>query len=599
VSITGTISIIIIIQSSVIIWISIIATFLIAFTQTTTTAAAFTAGLRHICIGSSYNYTPRPHIAGISCDRGRYNNKNNTSNSFRHRSNVIMGPPAVQPSSFLSVEQLRWKRLIAFGIENATPVIANSATSGTTTTKRSVAPRFDQRRTIQSPPESDGVIDLLDDEENQDEGGDEIPTTKNRKREYYTGTPTNIIHIDDDDDRKHPSKSHHKRPSKKQSPEDDDVEKPMRVFLEPNQNHTTSAVGTSSTGSTERYDTNPCCFQVATWNVWFGPWGDGNPHSTIRMKAIVQILMQQQQQRQQQSTYNNPPLYCIGFQEVVSETMRPLKSLLQQQHRYHWFEQPPNTVPYRCAMALHSNLTIVEHGWIPYTDTAMQRGFLYARAKLPPLSKNHHNHPAATYQEKNDEIIFTTTHLESFTGKDYNGGAQRLLQIQQLSRFLQKQMTQHPSVALSIISGDLNWDDERPSRTVASIDPILLSSIPSDWKDTWLEVKRPPPMISTTAKATKPAAVEGYTYDSKLNPMLSGSLRRRFDRVLVYLNHKKTNDDRATPNLQIRAPQLLGTDVISADLTWEKYNTYTQTTRSVPTAPSDHFGYIVTLQMDD
>ena len=486
-----------------------------------------------------------------------------------------MDPPA-EPGSFLSVEQLRWKRLVAFGIENATPLLANAATG--TTTSATAKPTVETQQ--QSPPKSDAIIDMLDAEDQDLEEVQVVPPTENRKRQYQT--PIILIDDDDDeDDRKQPTENHHQRPRKKQSQEDDNVRKPT----------SSTAVGTSSqTGSTERRD--QCSFQVATWNVWFGPWGDGNPHATLRMKAIVQILMQQQQQHP--SMPSKPPLYCIGFQEVVAETMRPLKSLLEQQHRYHWFEQP--RAAYKCTMALHPDLVILEHGWIPYADTSMDRGFLYARAQLPPTT----NHKQQQQQQPN-EIIFTTTHLESFTGKDYNGGAQRLVQVQELASFLQKQMSQHPSICLSILSGDLNWDDERrrmTSSTAATIDPILLSSIPPVWKDTWLEVNQPPPPPNTTkkAKTTKTAVVEGYTYDSKLNPMLSGSLRRRFDRVLV---RSSSNPTATTTALQIRDAQLLGTTAIAADLTWEKLNTYTQTTRSVPTAPSDHFGYIVTLQIDD
>jgi hypothetical protein len=251
-------------------------------------------------------------------------------------------------------------------------------------------------------------------------------------------------------------------------------------------------------------------------------------------------------------------------------------------------------------MAVHTDLTIIEQGWIPYTHTVMQRGFLYVRARLPSTSTS----------SRKTEILFTTTHLESYSGKDYNGASQRLLQIQEMCQFLHHQMEEHPSITMAIISGDLNWDDERRTvggtRTVSTTDPVLLSSIPDQWKDTWLEATQPPSVpISTTTTTTKAkkkktsatststsaSLVEGYTYDSKLNPMLSGSLRRRFDRVLVHSNPFHNH------RVQILAPQLLGTNVISPDLTWEKYNMYTRTTRTVPTAPSDHFGYIVTLQI--
>ena len=547
------------------------------------------------------------------------------------KNNMDQQPPSSssisQPQPLLSQEQLRWKRLVAFGIEHAVPITTTTTTNHVTATE--VVSLLNQNTPPQKPrsrPRPSEVIDLLDDttdddNENEDETDPNVTFHRRKRDDCCTIGCTPTDHKDDPSIQIRPRKktlhdwttgtttgtstegeavrSNHTRTMKTWNATTctNDSERDIKPHLSSMDQNDNSNSTTTFNG----------CFQVATWNVWFGPWGDGNPHSNLRMKAIVRLLMEQHQQQPQL------PLYCIGFQEVVTETIRPLKSLLQSQS-YHWFEQPSRTVPYKCAMAIHTDLHILDQGWIPYTNTVMQRGFLYVRAKLPSCSStNTTNHNSNNHK---NEIIFTTTHLESYNGKDYNGAPQRLLQIQEMCQFLNDQMEEHSSISVAIISGDLNWDDERRTArsNTTSSDPILLSSIPSHWKDTWLEAMQPPLSSSATMATTKrkksttktstAALAEGYTYDSKLNPMLSGSLRRRFDRVLVCQNHhhpsKHSNGSTKTQpsSLQILAPQLLGTQVISPDLTWEKYNMYTRTTRDVPTAPSDHFGYIVTLRLE-
>jgi hypothetical protein len=127
-----------------------------------------------------------------------------------------------------------------------------------------------------------------------------------------------------------------------------------------------------------------------------------------------------------------------------------------------------------------------------------------------------------------------------------------------------------------VLVGDLNWDDERARGGPAPNAP-LLSLLDNDgdngdnggWKDAWKEAGSP--------KAHQ------YTYDAKENPMLGGSLRRRFDRcVWQSKSHKvsriETIGRQALPNL-----------------VWNKRNMYNGTSKQVPVAPSDHFGMVVTF----
>ena len=76
-----------------------------------------------------------------------------------------------------------------------------------------------------------------------------------------------------------------------------------------------------------------------------------------------------------------------------------------------------------------------------------------------------------------------------------------------------------PSITAAILTGDLNWDDQQRPRSKPT-DPPLLSLLGSSWIDAWTE--------------TKGEDDPGYTYNAASNQMLSGYLKRRFDRFLIY-----------------------------------------------------------------
>lgn len=299
-------------------------------------------------------------------------------------------------------------------------------------------------------------------------------------------------------------------------------------------------------------------FRVATWNVWFGPMGDGAPHAGPRMRAISRLLQQDQAQQL-------PLLWCVGFQEVIPTTAQLLEPLWTKAG-YHWF-CPPSRAPYFCAMAIHSSLVVLEQGWIPFAKTSMSRGFLYARARLPHSS---------------DQILFATTHLESYNDPSYTGAEQRPLQLREMQAFgnaqFHKTVPNHLQAA--ILTGDMNWDDERV-RSSGLDEPMTKFLSSGDWNDSWLVAK---PGMSGSKKSTC------FTYDGKMNPMLGNNLRRRFDRILV------RSGGTANP-VTVVGTDLLGTTAIP-ELYWPKRNSYTRQTKETPTAPSDHFGYVATLSID-
>ena len=450
--------------------------------------------------------------------------------------------PSQAPAKILTREELRVRRCIAFGIENAVPIDAKSF---------SVSSAFEtsQKSKVKSEPE---IIDLLWDDSSEEY--DNVAPAK-KKRAVKMNAP---FSMEVAKNKSPPGSS--KSDSKTQTLSED----------------TQSPSGSRS-------------FQVATWNVWFGPMGDGSPHAALRMRTIVRLLRES----------NVSPLWCIGFQEVVDATALTLQPALQAAN-YQWFRQP-SSAAYGCAMAIHKDATVLQHGWVPYSETVMQRGFLYALMHLPIPEK-------ISSSQKPMSLLFITTHLESYTGPQYTGAKQRPGQLFEIHSFVQEQL-QSGNAAMAIVSGDLNWDDER-IRSVG-VDPPLLSTLPSSaqWKDTWIESLAPDLKqklgqsasgeeigLSDTpkkrnTKVSSGVVIGGYTYDGKLNPMLSGPLRRRFDRILVLDSLSSSGG-----SVQIVSTQLLGTEAIQ-DWTWMKYNSFTQTRRETPTAPSDHFGYSVTFQV--
>jgi hypothetical protein len=165
-------------------------------------------------------------------------------------------------------------------------------------------------------------------------------------------------------------------------------------------------------------------FKVATWNIWLGYYRggrdrygynrDGEPHPGPRMTEIVRLLMEQ-------STADVPLLF-IGLQEVTDPLAHYLIPALELAG-YRVFRQ--NTFAFGCAVAVHEQLEIVSQSWIPYTKTVTKRGYYQVRAKLPNKHKPYHC----------PEILFTTTHLETYNSKTYTGAKERLSNCWKLNNF--------------------------------------------------------------------------------------------------------------------------------------------------------------------
>lgn len=299
-------------------------------------------------------------------------------------------------------------------------------------------------------------------------------------------------------------------------------------------------------------------FSVCSYNIWFG-----EPHPSERMARISELI----------SGLEMRPTF-IGLQEVTPALLHDLSPLLQSMG-YEIISQ--DGVSYGCALGILTtkipsfsapSAKLLDSGFLPFSVTQMGRGLLWARVSVESVG----------------EVLFSTTHLESFV-RGNDGAREREMQIQEASKFCLRNMSKY-RLKCCLVTGDLNWDDERKRNKINSgTDKKLLSIINNDeyescndgrnkWIDAWLQ--------------TRPGQ-EGYTYDSKENPMLKGNLRRRFDRCL-YL---------ASEEIGIHTTDLIGTQVITG-FQWRKEVqkwSYGKPTGAIsydmrPLCPSDHFGLV-------
>lgn len=305
-------------------------------------------------------------------------------------------------------------------------------------------------------------------------------------------------------------------------------------------------------------------FSICSYNIWFSEL-----HREERMARVSHLI----------SELCPKPTF-LGLQEVTPDMFQILSPLLQSMG-YVLIRQ--EGVAYGCAIGVltHSprmlndstpppaQAKVIDSGFLPYSTSQMGRGLLWVQADIETVGK----------------VLFTTTHLESYIPGN-NGFRERERQLLEACQFCLEKMknqSSHCSIKSSMITGDLNWDDERKrssgtDRKMMSVVDHNQQSI-TPWIDSWLE--------------TKPGQ-DGYTYDSRDNPMLKGNLRRRFDRCLACFR-----DD---VNLTVNSTDLIGKDAIPG-LQWRKEVQKWSNGRPVgevsydlrPVAPSDHFGLFVSF----
>lgn len=274
-------------------------------------------------------------------------------------------------------------------------------------------------------------------------------------------------------------------------------------------------------------------FNICTYNIWFGREENAGPFAKERMNALMAAIRP-----------HSPRL--IGLQEVTPLLAMHLAPLLQSMGYQVISQDLTSGVGYGTAVAVRADV-VVEGGFVPFRTSNLGRGISYAICQFD-----------------NREVLFTTTHAESWCGPDYIGAKERELQLKEMTTFCESWMTKRTQIDMAIITGDLNWDDWRPKSQGPNT--ALEQIVGPDWLDAW-----------KLAHPTDP----GYTYDGKTNPMLSNNLRRRFDRCLLRTNKK---------SFSIESAVLIGADPIPG-LKWASVPS-----RTVAVTPSDHYGVVIKVQ---
>jgi tyrosyl-DNA phosphodiesterase 2 len=311
-------------------------------------------------------------------------------------------------------------------------------------------------------------------------------------------------------------------------------------------------------------------FEVATWNVWFGPQAGPNPHVGPRMAELARILRGRDRAQQQD---RRSPLWFVGFQEVTPEA----EAVLQAELPEYRFVRQRGDMPYWCTLAVRqrrdgSDPTILEAGCVDYHVTRCGRAFCYARVRLPASPT---------------EVLVATTHLESYLSASLPGRDERRAQLEQFQEFARGQLRSHPALGFCLLTGDYNYDDCRPKpprKTVVLDDPLdKVLALP--FADAWLDHRA----RQQQQRSDLGGGEECYTYDGQRNPMLKNNLRRRFDRCVAV--------GRTPAQLpRTASAELLGTDPLPG-LTWVKRNPYNGAVVNgqTPTMVSDHYGFLAEL----
>ena len=371
-----------------------------------------------------------------------------------------------------------------------------------------------------NPPEQE-VIDLLD---SDDEDEVQIVGTKSGKESMTASS----------------------QPRKRQRSDDKKASLNQSSASKKRSTTSSAALGRSTSLKTQQADNNSNVsnFQVASYNVWFGPQQGmtdaGQVYPKERMTAIVNCL--------QKACMTRPdsPLLFVGLQELTPSLVGYIKPLLSQMG-YKLCTQPLGA-SYGVGVAVPRDMNIIKHEFIPYTNSVQGRGLLYVRTPT---------------------MLLATTHLESYMSKEADGAAQREEQMKTAARFCQD-LLDAPSSTLKFaaIMGDLNWDDERVNRNAQGPNRPLLSLLPRGWKDAGVRLD--------------------YTYDTRENPMFKGGIRRRFDRCVYFSKRDAVKCDEL---------QKIGKACLPG-LFWNKLNPYNNTTKRTPVAPSDHFGIVMSFGRD-
>ncbi|KAF9590288.1 hypothetical protein IFM89_032296 [Coptis chinensis] len=265
--------------------------------------------------------------------------------------------------------------------------------------------------------------------------------------------------------------------------------------------------------------------KILTYNVWFRE----DLELSKRMKALGDLIEQ-----------HSPDVMC--FQEVTPNI-------------YHIFQQSSWWKAYHCSVStamynvkpyfcmLLSKVPVKSFSCKPFSNSIMGRELCVTEIEV----------------KAGKSLVVATSHLESPCPAppkwDQMYSKERVDQAKEALTSLKNSRN-------VVFGGDMNWDDKLDGKF-----PLL-----DGWVDAWAE-QRP--------------GEDGYTYDTKANPMLSGNrkLQKRLDRFCCSLQDYK-----------IGGIDMIGTEAIPG-LSYCKEKKVKNDVQklTLPVLPSDHYGLILTI----
>lgn len=270
----------------------------------------------------------------------------------------------------------------------------------------------------------------------------------------------------------------------------------------------------------------PSSWKILSYNVWFRE--DLEMHK--RIKAIGELV-----------EMHSPHVIC--FQEVTPD-IYDIFQLSSWWKLYHCsvLSDAANLRPYFCMLL--SKLPVRSFICKPFGNSVMGRELCVVEVEV----------------KGKKPLVIATSHLESpCPGPpkwDQMYSKERVVQAKEAMDHLSK----YPNV---ILGGDMNWDDKLDGRFPLRDD---------EWVDAWEELR---------------PSENGWTYDTKSNPMLSANrtLQKRLDRFLCSLH-----------DFKITGIDMIGREAIPG-LTYckEKKVRKELTNLVLPVLPSDHFGLLLTI----
>ncbi|KAJ3674804.1 hypothetical protein LUZ60_005420 [Juncus effusus] len=315
-----------------------------------------------------------------------------------------------------------------------------------------------------------------------------------------------------------------------------DLGKKKSLFLKPCSSNDSNVL---DSGETEDKSLIKNKITLMSYNVWFRE----DLELVKRMQAIGDLIL-----------LHKPDLIC--FQEVTPN----IYTLFQNSS---WWKDYQCSVsrqlalerPYFCM--LMSKLQVKSFKTTPFPNSIMGRELITAQI-ISPNSKT---------------LILATTHLESPCPAPPSWNqmySKERIEQAKLSLNLLERETETPSNNNNIIfAGDMNWDDKSDGPF-----PLNNKNNGNNGNDEWFDVW-----------AKRRNNEEGFSYDTKMNEMLSGnrSLRKRLDRVLC-----------RSADFDAVEIEMIGKERIEGLSYFKEKKVRGEVKRiELPVLPSDHFGLLV------